>query len=131
MDQQSKQKLITALQTAYPNGHPGFIPMMVEMMALHSQKNYEYAHGGDPLGNFKRVATIMSLYPWINLGQPATIALVYAMKQIDAVLWQFSKGYDGHIESMTRRLDDVLVYAGITKLILEEGPYKPKETPEG
>jgi hypothetical protein len=95
--------------------------MMVDMMELHSNKNFEYAHGGDPLGNFKRVSTILAQYPGLDLGNPATVALVYALKQVDASLWQLSKGYEGQIEGISRRLDDVLVYAGITKLILSEG----------
>jgi 5-methylcytosine-specific restriction endonuclease McrA len=101
-------------------GHPDFTRKLLEMWMLHLTKNHDYAHGGDPMGNFKRVATIFSLYPNLKLSDPAVVALVYAMKQVDAVLWMLSSGHSAKVEGFHGRLQDIAVYSTIADILLEE-----------
>ena len=105
------------LKEVYPHGHTGFIGLSIDEMALHSRKNHDYARGGHPLGNFKRRASIYSNYPGLDLGDPTVVALVDAMKQLDAALWMKCQGYSGDVEGITSRLSDVSVYAKLAILI--------------
>ena len=75
------------LREAYPHGHPDFIPRMLEVIQLHSDKNHDYAMGGPPLGNFERVSKIMQLYPDFPWATPHGAATVYMLKQFDAFMW--------------------------------------------
>lgn len=115
-----KAPLLAKLQQEYPHGHPEFLPMLLEKMKLHSDKNHDYAAGGRPLGNFERVADIFKLYPGLRLSDPLVVMLAYAMKQIDATLWGISAGIDQKIEGPIERLGDVLVYAGIAICALKD-----------
>lgn len=117
---QSRSKLLRELLDTYPHGHPEFLPMLLEKMQLHSDKNHDYAAGGRPLGNFERVANIFSNYPGLRLNDPVVVMLTYAMKQIDATLWGISAGIDQKIEGPVERLGDVLVYAGIAICALKD-----------
>jgi hypothetical protein len=117
--------IVEALQKAFPYGHADFIPMTVQEMALHSAKNYDYAHGGDSLGNFYRVAAIFKNYPELDLSNPVVVALAYAMKQLDSALWQLCQGYEGKIEGLKGRLGDVSVYAKLAILISQDLAKKP------
>jgi hypothetical protein len=94
-------------------GHPEFAPLLEEMKKLHSDKNHDYAGGGDPLGNFKRVSAFLAQYPDLNLGDPTVVMLVYAMKQLDAALWMLNTNKIAKVEGITPRLKDLLVYAGL------------------
>ena len=85
-------------------GHPSFIPLTLEEIDLHARKNRDYAKGGDPLGNFKRVANILSNYPGLDLSNPAVVAIVYALKQLDAALWMIANKYEGNVEGVDERL---------------------------
>jgi hypothetical protein len=105
------------------HGHPRFYEIIEELADLHSRKNYDYASGGDPLGNFKRVARIFSAYPNLDLGDPSVIALVYAMKQVDATLWLLNNKHGAKVEGTSERLQDVAVYSMIT-MIMEEAKVK-------
>ncbi|MFH1547675.1 MAG: hypothetical protein ABIC57_04255 [bacterium] len=104
----------------FPHGHPGFITLTLEELDLHSRKNSDYAKGGDPLGNFKRVASILRNYPNLDVGNPIVIAIVYALKQLDAALWMLSQGYEGQVENVNMRLQDVHVYVKIARLLRGE-----------
>uniref|UniRef100_A0A6M3J401 Uncharacterized protein n=1 Tax=viral metagenome TaxID=1070528 RepID=A0A6M3J401_9ZZZZ len=105
------------LRKAFPHGHPDFIPMTLEEMKLHSEKNFKYTFRGNPLGNFKRVAEIMKMYPNIDWAQPACVALVYSLKQLDAAFWMLNSGHDTKsIEGIDTCLEDVSVYAKLTRL---------------
>jgi hypothetical protein len=106
---------ITEIRKEYPYGHPEFLPISIGEAALHSDKNHDYAAGGHPLGNFDRVAAILALYPGLPLGDRKVVALVYALKQLDAVLWGLSKGIKHKVEGLASRLQDVSVY---TKLVM-------------
>lgn len=111
------EKAIKDLRKQFPYGHPDFTQITVDELALHSAKNHDYARGGDPLGNFNRVATILALYPNLKLGTPIVVALVYMLKQLDAALWMLSQGFEGDVENIDTRLTDVHVYAKIARLI--------------
>jgi len=109
------------LRKHFLHGHSGFTDLSVDEMELHSRKNKDYAYGGDPLGNFRRVARILEPYGGLDLGDSAVVALVYALKQLDAVLWMLSNGYNGEVEGITDRLVDISVYAKLVILLLGDG----------
>ena len=109
------EQILESLKANYPNGHPYFIPLCLEEMALHSKKNADYTQGGDHLGNFKRVAGVLC-----SLGMevtPAQVAFVYMMKQVDVVGRMLGKGYEGGVESIHSRLQDIAVYAKLTDIL--------------
>lgn len=112
--------LIEELQKIYPYGHPRFLPMLIEKAQLHSDKNHDYTKGGNPLGNFERVGTILSLYPGLDISDSVVVMLLYALKQVDAVLWGFCQKIDQKIEGPASRLGDILVYAGIAICALKD-----------
>ena len=87
-------------------------------LALYQTKNKDYTgNKGDPFGNFKRVSSILALYPKLNLANPQVVAMVYLMKQLDSVLWMMSERYEGEVENIDTRLTDVHVYAKIARLL--------------
>ena len=114
--------VVKILEEVFPHGHPDFIPKSVAEMKLHSEKNHDYAFGGDALGNFKRVADILSHYPGLKLDDPPTVALIYMLKQLDAYLWIKSNGHAIKVEGIESRLGDVSVYSKLIN-ILEKGQY--------
>jgi len=101
-------------------GDPRFYTMLDEMAELHSNKNHDYAAGGDPLGNFKRVANILSQYPGLNPSDPTVVALTYAMKQLDASLTLLSTGLTAKVEGFRDRMKDVAAYAMLSMLIEQD-----------
>ena len=102
-------------------GHPMFKELTEEEVQLHSIKNRDYTgESGDPLGNFKRVASIFAQYPKLNLGDPTVVALVYMFKQLDAALWMLSEGYEGTTENIDTRLRDVHVYTKLARILHKE-----------
>jgi hypothetical protein len=104
------------LRKLYPSGHPDFIPMCLEEIKLHSEKNADYAKYGNPLGNFKRVSGML----WL-CGMPETppevVALIYMLKQIDAVMNMLIKDYEGEIEGIDAKLKDIAVYAKLISIL--------------
>lgn len=114
------------------HGHPMFYELTQDEIELHSAKNKDYAQGGDPLGNFKRVAHILSAYQ-LDLSRPEVVAIVYMLKQLDAALWMLSQGYEGEVENVDTRLRDVHVYVKLARvlrserLLNEESHIKQKE----
>lgn len=118
-------KLLDELQRAYPHGHPAFAAMTFLELELHSNKNHDYALGGDPLGNFKRVGAILALYPGLRLDQPQVVALVYLLKQLDATLWGMAKGITHKVEGLDGRLADVSVYAKLVRCLLIDSATPP------
>lgn len=101
-------------------GHPKFYELCEEEMDLHSRKNHDYAKGGNPLGNFQRVAKILSLYPNLKLSDPAVVGIVYLCKQFDASLWMLSNGHEAKAEGHKERWQDVSVYAKIISILIAE-----------
>ncbi len=111
MKSEVAQQIAEALRNEFPYGHPAFLPITVGELHLHSNKNHDYAAGGSPLGNFDRVANILSLYPNLRLSDRRIVALVYAMKQLDAVLWGLNSNIEHKVEGLNDRLQDISVYA--------------------
>ena len=109
-------KVTMDLTKEFKGGHPGFVPLAVQEMVTHANKNVEYTKGGDPLGNAKRVANILSNYPKLDIGSPTTVYLIYMMKHLDAILHMLSEGYEGSIEDIDSRLLDVGVYTKLIRL---------------
>lgn len=110
-----KIELEKKLQACFPHGHPDFIPMTIDEMRLHSEKNYDYAREGDPLGNFYRVADALN-----SMGMtitPTEVCVVYMMKQLDAAIQMITGGYEGNVENADTRLRDVHVYAKLARIL--------------
>ncbi len=114
------QELKEKMRGLFPYGHPKFIDLLLEEAQLHSDKNYDYAFGSNPLGNFYRVANIFKQYPGLSLSDPRVVALVYKMKQIDAVLWMLCQKHSAKVEGIADRNQDISVYTKIETLIDEE-----------
>ena len=93
-----------------------------DMMELHSQKNREYAKGGNPLGNFMRVSAIKKLYPGFDWASPFGVAIGYLLKQFDAALWMYAQGYEGKIETIDTRLQDVAVNTILARILNLDKP---------
>jgi hypothetical protein len=89
-------------------------------LELHSEKNHDYAKGGSPLGNFERVSSILALYPKLSLSDQRVVALVYALKQLDAVLWGLSEDIEHKVEGLTERLQDISVYSKIVMCMCQD-----------
>jgi hypothetical protein len=108
------------LRERFTHGHPDFIEKCLAEIDLHNDKNFDYTAGGDPLGNFKRVANILSMYPNLDASDAAIVAMIYALKQVDAYLWSKSNGHISRCESPAARLRDISVYAKIIDIIDSE-----------
>lgn len=104
------------------HGHPDYLVLTEDELELHSAKNQDYTKGGDSLGNFRREAIIFSLYPGLNLGDPAVVAIVNAMKQMDAAMWMLSHGYEGEVETIDKRLRDTHIYLKIARVLRRAQP---------
>lgn len=113
--------VISMLRDYFPNGDEDFIPKLVAAMDLHSRKNYDYANGGEALGNFNRVSDYFKKYPGLEncLTKPSGVALIYMLKQFDAVLHQISQNYSGKVEGVNERLFDVTVYSVLMGIMIE------------
>jgi hypothetical protein len=108
------------LRETFPNGHPDFLPLLTGIAQLHSDKNHDYAGGGNPLGNFQRVASLLGNYPGFPASTPVGVALVYALKQLDAVLWGLAKSIEHRVEGLESRLTDIAVYALLAIIMLRD-----------
>lgn len=104
-------------------GHPMFYKLTEEEKELHSVKNYDYAAGGHPLGNFTRVSTIKRLYPNMDWASPEGVAATYLLKQLDAAFWLMSGGHKAKVEGPITRWRDISVYSKIIMihLLIEAG----------
>ena len=101
-------------------GHPQFYDLSKMECDLHAAKSHDYARGGDPMGNFNRVSTILGLYPDFPWQSPAGFAFLLMWKQIDAVMWAMSKGGEQRAETITDKLRDMAVYAKLIMILLDE-----------
>ena len=115
---ESTTQLTNILSFRYPHGHPAFLPDLLEIAKLHSDKNHDYAKGGDPLGNFDRTAAIMQLYPAFPWATPHGNATVQMLKQLDAYLWMQSAKTEAKVEGHDSRLRDIQVFAGLIRILL-------------
>lgn len=105
-------------------GHPLFYEYLIEMAKLHSVKNHDYAGSGDPLGNFRRVASMVK--PLLNPAipdslKPVAIALIYGAKQYDAVLDMLGNNRVPKVEGLDPRMQDVSIYAVLSRILIKEG----------
>ena len=111
---------LTTLRTLYPHGHPDFIPRMLEILKLHSDKNHDYALGGPPLGNFERTAKIMALYPKFPWATDYGCAVVQMLKQLDAFMWQAQDPvFKPKVEGGDPRLRDVTVFSQLIAIMVQ------------
>ena len=117
---ESLEEAIDLLRMTYGDGHPSFLDLTIDELKLHSEKNLDYAGNGRPLGNFERVSDILALYPGLKLSDPVVVALVYSLKQVDAVLHMLSTGREGAIEGIDSRLADVHTYAKLARILQTE-----------
>ena len=99
-------------------GHPKYLELTEQELILHSLKNHDYARGGDPLGNFKRVSD--TLTAWGYDMPPRDVAFMFLMKQLDAVGNMLGQGYEGKTEGINGRLMDIAVYAKLMIILGEE-----------
>ena len=102
------------------HGHPRFAEITKEEQELHSRKNRDYARGGDPLGNFKRVSAIKKLYPGLDWTTATATAIDYMLKQFDAALWQLAQHFEGDVEGIDPRLQDAHIYLKLARILHEE-----------
>lgn len=105
------------LAQSFPNVNLEFVALTIDELELYLEKNADYTKGGDPKGNFLRVASILRNYPGLDLGNLRVVAIVYMMKQLDAALWMLSQGYEGQVENIDTRLRDVHIYAKIARTL--------------
>jgi len=110
---------VELLSEKFPYGHPNFVSLCLEEMELHSSKNRDYTGGGeaDPLGNFKRVSEMLQHWGF-NLA-PHDVALVYMLKQVDAIGNMLGQGYEGKVEGLKGRLQDISVYAKLIGILYD------------
>jgi hypothetical protein len=111
--------VIEQLRSVYPHGHPSFIKFILEDAALHSSKNRDYAFGGDPLGNFERVASILRNYPDFPVASREGVVVLYMLKQLDAVFWNLCQGHKLN-ESLLERIRDITVYSVILRCMVQK-----------
>ena len=130
--QEFEKTILAALDSLAPHGHPDFNDIVLSLVKLHSDKNHDYARGGDPLGNFKRAADILGKY-WHVFATPegpAILALMYSIKQVDAVLWSLSQGGENVCEGIDGKLRDMAVYSLLALIMVEEAKQVRKEIEE-
>jgi len=101
-------------------GHSKFYELLELEAKYHNDKNHDYAKDGNPLGNFYRVSTILSLYPGLQVSHPAVVGLIYLLKQLDAAMWMMSNKHKALIEAPDERLLDVSIYSKLILIILNE-----------
>ncbi len=105
-----------------PHGHPKFNSLLIELATLHSKKNADYAGEAGPLGNFTRVAKLLEMYPLFSQPQyhRAKVAIVYILKQFDAVMNALSEDRELKTDSILVRIDDMVVYWSLVRIMIEE-----------
>ena len=101
-------------------GHPKFYEILNELAELHSNKNFQYASQGDPLGNFHRCASMTSKILKDGINKPLATALMYMSKQIDGVYEIVGEGKEGTADSLKDKLMDIAVYSVICMILNNE-----------
>lgn len=104
-------------------GHPKFYQILNELAELHSRKNTDYAKGGKQgaLGNFHRVSEFKQMYPNFDWTSSFGTAIDFMLKQLDALMILAAtkrKSITG--EPVEARLNDIIVYATIARILWEE-----------
>lgn len=106
-----------------PAGDPRFHAILKNMRDLHDRKNSDYAKGGKQgaLGNFHRVSSILCLYPGFDATTPFGVAIVYMLKQFDAMMiLKATKNTSITGEPPSARLLDQAVYTVIQMVLDQE-----------
>jgi len=117
----NKEKVKEEFKKLFKYGHPLFYDIIVDNCQLHNDKNRDYATIEEPLGNFTRVGKWAREYGLITEGYEATkIALLYALKQWDAVLKLLRDNQKGKVEGIPERLNDIAVYSVIARILYQE-----------
>lgn len=102
-------------------GDPKFYKILEEIGILHDNKNKDYATSEDPLQNFRRVAMWCRKYNLITKGNELVkVALIYFLKQLDAVLKLLKENQRGMVEGVPQRLNDMVAYSIIARILYEE-----------
>lgn len=101
-------------------GHPLFYQLTREEEKLYNLKNHDYAAGGNPSGNFERVAAIKRLYPNVDWSSPVGVASTYLLKQLDAAFWLLSSKHRPKVEGPSQRFQDISIYSKIIMILLAE-----------
>lgn len=114
-------ELTNLLRKHGPHGHPRFVDTVLEALRLHSTKSNDYTLGGDPLGNFQRVASILSRYPTFPWNSKEGITIVYMLKQLDTTMNSLGRDKSPKVEGLISRVLDIGVYAFILVCMLREG----------
>lgn len=124
----NKEEIIAKLREIWQYGDPMFYEIIVELCQLHNDKNRHYATKEDPLQNFYRVGEWLKKYQLVTEGwEPVKVALIYCLKQIDAVLKLLGENkeelFKGTTESVEKiegiegRLNDIAVYMMLARII--------------
>ncbi len=116
-EEMATARMREVLREMFPYGDEQYIAITMKEMEGYNTKNFDYAAGGDPNGNFLRVASILSFYPGIRMDDPRAVAIIYLLKQLDNVLWSLSRGFEGKLEDIDSRLLDIHVYAKIARVL--------------
>lgn len=112
--------LESKLQAEFPTVPPQFIKAIARLLCLLEYKNHDYTAGGDPFGNFRRVARIMTNYDDYPYDTPEGVAMFLLLKQFDAVMWALCKDIKPKVEGIEGRTDDVANYSLITGILSGE-----------
>ena len=121
MDEKRRWDIIVGgLRMKYPNGHPLFLDLVLEELELHGNKNHDYAKGGNPIGNFYRLADIMKLYPGFPIDTPEGSAVIQMLKQLDAAMWIMAKRIETKVEGLDARFKDVGIFTKLVRCILRD-----------
>lgn len=102
------------------HGHKKFYEILEELAELHSKKNFDYAGGGDPLGNFQRCGEMIKALLSDGDLSDMKSALIFMSKQVDAVIDMIGKGRKEQVEGITDKLNDIAVYAVLARILYEE-----------
>jgi len=117
----SKEEIVKEFKKLFKHGHPMFYEIILSNCQLHNDKNRDYATIDEPLGNFVRVGKWAREYGLITEGYEATkVALLFALKQWDAVLKLMRDNQKGKVEGVSERLNDISVYSIIARILYEE-----------
>ena len=114
-------------------GHPKVNKILEELAELHSKKNQDYAKGGKQgaLGNFTRVSTFKQMYPGMDWSTPFGTCIDFMLKQLDAAMILAAtqrKSITG--EPVPARLNDIIVYSTIARILWEEEHTVAKPRPK-
>ena len=107
------------------SGHPYFHELTDHEKDLHGKKSHDYSKGGHPLGNFLRVSEFLKLYPGLDHTDPAIIAMIYGLKQLDAYLWIKANKITTKVEGLNERLTDLSIYAKLVQCIEHDNTAGP------